>query len=112
MKIKVDKTGEIIEITTPYLDVKDGHLYNHNTGRFEAVGGDIVHVPERQIWRNDLNDFITLPERNLEVLAGQHTDFQFIPCREDEPHCAVLSADDARNRISITHNSTVTLIER
>lgn len=84
MKVKIIETDEILEVPD-HFSVKDGHLFNHNTQHFEAVGGDIV----------------TSDGKEYHVLPGQYTEFQIIPCEEGEKesHCIVLSASPARSKL-------------
>ena len=96
MKVRVIETGDIIEISSHYITVKDGVLFNHNTGHSEAVGGDIV----------------TSEGKEYHITKGQYTDFQILPCEEakTEHHCVVLSAISARRK-NIRHINHVEKIE-
>ena len=94
MKVRVVETGDIIEVTPYYFSVKDGKLFNGNTQKYEAVGGDIVRSEGKE----------------YHVIEGQYTEFQVIPCEEmvgkrDIP-CTILSAEPARVK-EIVHNRTV-----
>ena len=94
-KVKIIETEEVIEISEPYLEVRDKALYNSNTCRYEAVGGDVV-VCDR---------------KDYHITRGQYTNFQILPCEEAEPdkHCIVLPAEPARRK-TIRHINHVEII--
>lgn len=86
MKVRVIETGDIIDIYPLYIRVKDGKLFNYNTGHYEAVGGDIV--------TSGIDEY--------HILKGEYTDFQVLPCEEEEINCVILSAEKGRRK-SIQH---------
>lgn len=86
MKVRVIETGDIIDISPHYIGVKDGKLFNYNTGHYEAVGGDIV--------TSGIDEY--------HILKGEYTDFQVLPCEEEETNCIILSAEKGRRK-SVRH---------
>lgn len=97
IKIKVIETGDIIEVAAPYMEVKNGFLYNNNSGKMEAVGGDIVKVRDRE----------------YHILKGQYTDSQVLPCEEaeNEYRCVILDANNELPERVIRHKSQVCLVD-
>jgi hypothetical protein len=42
MKIKINSSTNVIEVSEPYLEVKDKRLYNTVSKRYEGLDGDIA----------------------------------------------------------------------
>lgn len=92
-KVQIKETGEVIDLYSSYIVVKNGYLFNNNTQKEEAVKGDEI-----------------ISEGKHYIVSSGYTDFQIIPVASSEENSSekavVLSASVARNK-QIIHNFTV-----
>ena len=110
MKIKVTtKEGKNLEFeltTCCHWDVREGRLFNLNTGRFEAVEGDIAYVPHSIPYEIDGFGGHVRTEYIEETVKG-YTCYQMI---ETDKGPRILDAEHAR-KIVYSHKSKVEMIE-
>lgn len=91
--MKVQVNNNVIEIRENYIIVRDGRLWNKNTGNNEGIDGDVV---EYKIGGAKYKGHVV-----------GYTDHQFVTTKEWG--AVVLSSDSARF-VKYTHNNKVTIV--